>query len=208
MRPVQAGELELQPPLPADAAAWQRLLAGGPGPLGDGIAASPLGGRATNRTQWVQNCLDLRAQAARNMAFPYLVRVDGELAGEALGFIDYGTAAVEVLVWLGAPFATSARLAACVDLLGVHLLTAPASPERVLTYVDVTDAAALEALAERGYAHEGDFRDPPRADRAVLVRHRPHPGPTGSADAGESAATGPETRDPDKAAAKPAKPPL
>jgi hypothetical protein len=162
--------VRLVPARPDAVDAWLELTRAGQPPA-DGLAASPLGGRALDRSSWRRACLELRGAARRGVVFPYLVQVDGALVGEALAFVDAGTDAAELVTWL-APNVASDQFPVAVGLLTAHLFAGPDRPSRAVLSIPVADTATADALAAAGFAVEGVLLDPPRPDRAVLVAHR------------------------------------
>jgi len=165
-----ADGLHLLPAEPGAAARWQRRVnSAGSRPAPDGLAASSLGGAARSERDWVRRCLDLRAAGRRGGTYAYLLEQRGLLVGEALGFVDGGTRAAELTVWLAPAAQTPELFADAVDALTSHILAAPDRPDRVRVTVTRDDTAA--ALLGVGFVREGVLRDPPRADRIVLVAH-------------------------------------
>jgi hypothetical protein len=155
------------------AVAWHALVTTvGARPPAEGIAASSLGGGGGGTAEWIKRCVRLRASARRGAAFPYLVEVEGTLAGEALAFVDDGTSAAELVVWLAPGFTSTARLADTIELLTLHLFAGPTPPGRALVSVAIGEQAVIGAVTALGFVVEGEVRDPPRPSRALLVAHR------------------------------------
>jgi hypothetical protein len=165
--------IRLVPAAVEHAAAWHSLItSAGARPPAEGIAASSLGGGDGGTAEWIKRCVRLRAAARRGAAFPYLVELDGALAGEALAFVDGGTSAAELVVWLAPGSTSPARLADTIELLTLHLFAGPTPPGRALVSVAAHEDALIAAVTALGFVAEGEMRDPPRPSRTLLVAHR------------------------------------
>ncbi|GAA3846759.1 GNAT family protein [Saccharothrix violaceirubra] len=157
---VAAGLVAVRPPRLFDASAWSRLRLRDQEYLEE-WEPTAVGGWAERNAalSWPGQWSSLKALARRGQALPFVVTVDGELAGQVtVGNIVRGSLrSAWVGYWVAADRAgggvATAALAAVVDhcfgYAGLHRLEATVRPE---------NAASLRVLAKAGFREEGLFR--------------------------------------------------
>src|SRR5882757_1538879 len=174
---LPAGELLLRPPVPSDAAAWRVARLANRAELEPAFPAAGADWAAEQSAlSWTDQCLRLRGQARRGVAFPYVVLLDGRLVGERLVMIDYGTSTGEDSIWLDRSVRRSDVAACSSALVSLHVLRAPRAPSRFVAPVSVTNRGPERVLQRLGYSLEGTLRamrdtSTGRADHDIWVAH-------------------------------------
>jgi ribosomal-protein-alanine N-acetyltransferase len=157
---VAAGVVGLRPPRWRDAGAWsgirsrdrERLEAWEPGAPGSWAERNSF-------SAWLHQCTALRRLARRGLSLPFMLTVDGRVAGQVTvgnvvrgslcsAWVGYWVAAEKV----GGGVATAAVAMAvdyCFSQAGLHRVEATVRPE---------NAASLRVLAKLGFREEGLLR--------------------------------------------------
>ncbi|GGP33746.1 GNAT family N-acetyltransferase [Saccharothrix coeruleofusca] len=156
---VDAGLVALRPPRLFDASTWSRLRLRDQAHLEDWEPTAVGGWYDRNSAMsWPAQWSSLRASARRGQALPFVITVDGELAGQiTVGNVVRGAlCSAWVGYWVAADRArggvATAALALVVDHCfgeaGLHRLEATVRPE---------NAASLRVLGKAGFREEGLF---------------------------------------------------
>ncbi|GAA3459873.1 GNAT family protein [Saccharothrix longispora] len=157
---VDAGLVALRPPRLRDASAWSATRLRDQAYLEDWEPTAFDGWHERNAVlAWPAHWSSLKSMARRGHALPFVITVDGRLAGQiTVGNIVRGSLrSAWVGYWVAADRArggvATAALALVVDhcfgAAGLHRLEATARPE---------NAASLRVLAKVGFRREGLFR--------------------------------------------------
>ncbi|SDI99659.1 ribosomal-protein-alanine N-acetyltransferase [Frankineae bacterium MT45] len=175
---VRSGVVTLSPPRLRDAEQWcaarlanqQRLEMAFPAETSDWAAGqTPL--------VWTQRCIELRAAARRGLAYPYVIRLDGVVAGEyGIDAVDPETGTGEQSGWVAAA-ARGSAVAKAATLLGVLRAFTGPDPLRRIVGPNAVDSPAPGILLKNiGYQREivlTGLRDTSagRKDHEVWVVH-------------------------------------
>ncbi|MEO6087898.1 MAG: GNAT family protein [Umezawaea sp.] len=157
---VQAGVVALRPPRLFDGGTWSRIRLRDRAYLENWEPTATDGWHDRNSVlSWPAQWSSLRALARRGQALPFVITVDGELAGQiTVGNIVRGSLrSAWVGYWVAADRAkggvATAALALVVDHCfaeaGLHRLEATVRPE---------NAASLRVLGKAGFREEGLFQ--------------------------------------------------
>lgn len=157
---VRAGTVELRGPRLFDGGKWSRLRIRDRDYLEQWEPTAPEGWDERNATlSWPAQWSSLRAMARRGTTLPFMILVDGEVAGQiTVGNIVRGSLlSAWIGYWVAADRAGGGVATAAVALLtdhafrdaGLHRLEATVRPE---------NAASLRVLAKSGYREEGLFK--------------------------------------------------
>ncbi|MET8760204.1 GNAT family protein [Lentzea sp. NPDC004782] len=157
---VRAGTVELRGPHLFDGARWSRLRLRDRDYLEQWEPTAQEGWEERNATlSWPAQWSSLRAMARRGSTLPFMILVDGEVAGQiTVGNIVRGSLlSAWIGYWVAADRAGGGVATAAVALLtdhafrdaGLHRLEATVRPE---------NAASLRVLAKSGYREEGLFK--------------------------------------------------
>ncbi|SOD75204.1 ribosomal-protein-alanine N-acetyltransferase [Jatrophihabitans sp. GAS493] len=179
--PVRSGVVTLSPPRIGDAEAWcaarlanqARLQMAFPAETPDWAAGqTPL--------HWAQRCIELRSAARRGLAYPYLIRLDGQIAGEyGIDAVDPETGTGEQSGWVAAA-ARGSAVAKAATLLGVMRAFTGPDPLRRIVGPNAVDSPAPGILLENiGYQREivltglRDTSDGPKDHEVWVVHNTP-----------------------------------
>jgi [ribosomal protein S5]-alanine N-acetyltransferase len=157
---VRAGTVELRGPRLFDGGKWSRLRIRDRNYLEQWEPTAPEGWEERNATlSWPAQWSSLRSMARRGTTLPFMILVDGEVAGQiTVGNIVRGSLlSAWIGYWVAADRAGGGVATAAVALLtdhafrdaGLHRLEATVRPE---------NAASLRVLAKSGYREEGLFK--------------------------------------------------
>jgi len=157
---VRAGIVELRGPRLLDGGKWSRLRLRDRDYLEQWEPTALEGWEERNATlSWPAQWSSLRAMARRGSTLPFMILVDGEVAGQiTVGNIVRGSLlSAWIGYWVAADRAGGGVATAAVALLtdhafrdaGLHRLEATVRPE---------NAASLRVLAKSGYREEGLFK--------------------------------------------------
>jgi [ribosomal protein S5]-alanine N-acetyltransferase len=157
---VRAGTVELRGPRLFDGGKWSRLRIRDRDYLEQWEPTAPEGWDERNATlSWPAQWSSLRAMARRGTTLPFMILVNGEVAGQiTVGNIVRGSLlSAWIGYWVAADRAGGGVATAAVALLtdhafrdaGLHRLEATVRPE---------NAASLRVLAKSGYREEGLFK--------------------------------------------------
>ena len=157
---VAAGIVEVRKPKLADAAAWSRIRLRDRDYLEvwEPIAPGSWVER-NNALAWPAQFVALRSVARRGQSLPFVITVDGWLAGQVtVGNIVRGSlCSAWVGYWVGSHVAGGGVATAAVALAVDHCFNA-AGLHRVEATVQPDNAASLRVLAKLGFREEGVFR--------------------------------------------------
>lgn len=161
--------VEVRPPMASDARGWSTLTRADQARLEPKWAASDRSWLVrTSERAWRDRCTTLRRTAREGHCLPFVITVDGRVAGELLlERVDRVRGSAEVNVWIGSPFEGSAVTTSALRVLvrhafanaGLHRLTAP---------IQVGDHAAALLFTRSGFRREGLLRGY-RRQSGVLV---------------------------------------
>ncbi|EWM15357.1 LOW QUALITY PROTEIN: RimJ family protein, partial [Kutzneria sp. 744] len=114
--------VELRPPVTADAAEWSRLVRPERARLEPRWPESDLDWPTrTSEAAWRDRCAEFRGLARAGAALPFLITVDGEIAGELrLDRIDRDRGSAEVQVWISQERERASIAASALRLLLHH----------------------------------------------------------------------------------------
>jgi ribosomal-protein-alanine N-acetyltransferase len=157
---VRAGTVELRGPRLFDGKTWSRLRLRDRDYLEKWEPTAPEGWEERNATlSWPAQWSSLRAMARRGTTLPFMILVNGEVAGQiTVGNIVRGSLqSAWIGYWVAADRAGGGVATAAVALLtdhafrdaGLHRLEATVRPE---------NGASLRVLAKSGYREEGLFK--------------------------------------------------
>ena len=157
---VRAGTVELRGPRLFDGSRWSRLRIRDRAYLEQWEPTAQEGWNERNATlSWPAQWSSLRGMARRGSTLPFMILVDGEVAGQiTIGNIVRGSLqSAWIGYWVAADRAGGGVATAAVALLtdhafreaGLHRLEATVRPE---------NAASLRVLAKSGYREEGLFK--------------------------------------------------
>ncbi|WP_434450954.1 GNAT family N-acetyltransferase [Lentzea sp. E54] len=157
---VRAGIVELRGPRLFDGSKWSRLRIRDRAYLEQWEPTAQEGWDERNATMsWLAQWSSLRAMARRGVHLPFMILVDGEVAGQiTVGNIVRGSLRSGWIgYWVAADRAGGGVATAAVALLtdhafrgaGLHRLEATVRPE---------NAASIRVLAKSGYREEGLFK--------------------------------------------------
>ena len=156
---TRGNAVELRPPAPADAAEWSRLVRSERDRLEPRWTDSDLDWvTRTSQAAWRDRCAELRRAAKDGTALPFLITVDGDIAGELLlDHVDRERDAAEVEVWI-----SEAREGASITASALRLLLHHAFGEyelrRLTAAIPVGDRSAAALFSRAGFRREGVLR--------------------------------------------------
>lgn len=157
---VRAGTLELRPPRLFDASAWSRVRLRDRVHLEDWEPTAP--GRwedRNTRSAWPAQWWALRALARRGQSLPFMIMVDGELAGQiTVGNVVRGSlCSAWIGYWVASHLVKGGVATAAVALLADHCF-AMAGLHRLEATVRPENTPSLRVLGKAGFRQEGLFR--------------------------------------------------
>jgi glutamate-1-semialdehyde 2,1-aminomutase len=151
--------VELRPPVAADAIEWSRLVRPERDRLEPRWADSDLDWvMRTSADAWRDRCAELRRLAKDGTALPFLITVDGDIAGELLlDRVDRERGCAEVEAWI-----SEAREGASITASALRLLLLHAFGEyeirRLTAAIPVGDRSAAVLFSRAGFRREGMLR--------------------------------------------------
>lgn len=157
---VRAGTVELRGPRLFDGKQWSRLRIRDRDYLEQWEPTAPEGWEERNAAlSWPAQWSSLRAMARRGTTLPFMILVDGEIAGQiTVGNIVRGSLlSAWIGYWVAADRAGGGVATAAVALLTDHAFHA-AGLHRLEATVRPENAASLRVLAKSGYREEGLFK--------------------------------------------------
>jgi ribosomal-protein-alanine N-acetyltransferase len=157
---VRAGTVELRGPRLLDGGKWSRLRLRDRDYLEQWEPTAQEGWEERNATlSWPAQWSSLRAMARRGTTLPFMILVDGEVAGQiTVGNIVRGSLlSAWIGYWVAADRAGGGVATAAVALLTDHAFRA-AGLHRLEATVRPENAASLRVLAKSGYREEGLFK--------------------------------------------------
>jgi [ribosomal protein S5]-alanine N-acetyltransferase len=157
---VRAGTVELRGPRLVDGSTWSKLRIRDRAYLEQWEPTAPEGWDERNATlSWPAQWSSLRGMARRGTTLPFMILVDGEVAGQiTIGNIVRGSLlSAWIGYWVAADRAGGGVATAAVALLtdhafrdaGLHRLEATVRPE---------NGASIRVLTKSGYREEGLFK--------------------------------------------------
>jgi len=151
--------VELRPPVTADAAEWSRLVRPERDRLEARWPASELDWAArTSEAAWRDRCADFRRLARDGVVLPFLITVDGLIAGELrLDRIDRERGSAEVQVWISRAHEGASITAGALRLL-VHHGFGERELRRLTAPIPAGDRAAATLFGRAGFRREGMLR--------------------------------------------------
>jgi [ribosomal protein S5]-alanine N-acetyltransferase len=157
---VGAGVVELRPPRLRDSGPWSRLRLRDRAHLEQWEPSAP--GRWEDRNgglAWPAQWWALGSLARRGQTLPFMITVDGELAGQiTVGNVVRGSlCSAWIGYWVAAHLTRGGVATAAVALLTDHCF-ARAGLHRLEATVRPENAASLRVLEKLGYRQEGLFR--------------------------------------------------
>ncbi|MFL6126109.1 GNAT family N-acetyltransferase [Actinophytocola sp.] len=157
---VGAGVLEVRKPRLSDASAWSRIRRRDRRHLETWEPTTP-GDWDTNNAAlaWPGQWSTLRALARRGMSLPFVITVDGQLAGQVtVGNVVRGSlCSAWIGYWVGTHAVGGGVATAAAALVVVHSFVAAGLPRRVAT-VRPENAPSIRVLTKLGFREEGLFR--------------------------------------------------
>lgn len=157
---VDAGTVELRPPKLFDGSAWSRIRLRDRGHLENWEPTGP--GRWDERNasvSWPSQWWALRSLARHGQSLPFVITVDGELAGQiTVGNIVRGAlCSAWIGYWVGSHVVRGGVATASVAMLVDHCFAA-AGLHRLEATVRPENGPSLRVLGKLGFQQEGLFR--------------------------------------------------
>ena len=159
--PVVTGgkAVELRPPMAADAAEWSRLVRPERARLEPRWAESDLDWvTRTSAAAWRDRCAELRRSARNGVVLPFLIIVDGDIAGEIrLDRIDRDRGSADVEMWISTAHEGASITASALRLL-LHHAFGEYELRRLAATIPADDHDAAAPLRGTGFRREGRLR--------------------------------------------------
>ena len=151
--------VELRPPEAADAGQWSRLVRADQDRLEPRWPDSLLDwSTRTSEAAWQQRCAEFRRPARDGLVLPFVITVDGVLAGEILlDHVDRERDCAEVDVWISRAHQGASISASALRLL-VHHAFGQFGLHRLVAPVPVGDHGAALLFGRAGFRREGLLR--------------------------------------------------
>ncbi|GAC66940.1 GNAT family N-acetyltransferase [Gordonia soli] len=171
--------VRLRRPMIADADAWRRERLYSRDVLEPYWPSSRWPWRDRHSTRaWIDECVDWRRRTRNGAAFPSVIEVDGEFAGQCnLEWIDGDNGTTEVGIWISRRYVGD-RIAFAAISLVIDFAFDTLDLQRITAPIHVDNAAAQHLADRTGFVREGTMRNytdagGERADHVLYALTRP-----------------------------------